>query len=585
LLNLPRITVSVARNDTKKLEVAVENCTIPLRVFDDEKSTLVVVGSPVIGEVINRDDIWLNLKENKLSKDFLRNLNGEFLLISLDKSTGQLQVSVDRYTSIPLFYLVDETGFHGSVFYKDLWMLQKQNGHIKLNEHAVFEFLWLQRLLGTKTYDNSSSFLLAATTLTYLDGELSTERYWAPSFIKIHDSIDESAHNLASLLRQSIKRKTSDNPGRIGLFLSGGTDSRTVLAAFEEPPTSFTIGVSDNNEVQVARIIANRAKSTHKYVPFPTDPYSENIDPLTMLGGGMHSFDHSIFYGLNEYVSPEVDVVFHGHGIDYMFQGMYLLTRNLKLFGRPSSFKRLEPIGNDFPGEYLNKIEHRLKEVDLTEYVVDHRRSEMLEQLRHSVEEVQMLGENFCKTADDYWEYMLIHALARHYPFTNLSSMGTLAEQRVIAFDNEIFDLYTSLPKTHRLDGKIAKATLQALNSDMASVPTANTNERPNQSPLSKDISRAIRRIKRKTGLSANLSPDPTAEERTWPDRARMFSTQPKLKNAALELGKSEALSSLGFLDMDRLSRDIPNWVTTPQKGPGALLTFLVTIDRFIRHQ
>ena len=552
-------------------------------MFDDDSSTLVVVGSPIIDETINRDDIWLQFKKNRIPSDFLKNINGEFLLISLDKSTGKVQISVDRYTSIPLFYFVDETGFHGYVFYKDLWMHQKRNGKIKLNEHAIFEFLWLQRLLGSKTYDNSSAFLLAATTLTYVDGQLTTSRYWVPSFVKTPDSVDQSAHKLAGLLRQSIKRKTSDVPGNIGLFLSGGTDSRTILGAFDDPPLSFTIGVSNNNEVQIARTVASIVDSKHKYVPFQSDPYSDSIDALTMLGGGMHAFDHSIFYGLDKYVSSEVDVVLHGHGIDYMFQGMYLLNRNIKIFGRRTSFKRLESIGSDFPSEYLTKIGHRLKELELSDYVLEHRRSEMTEQLRHSVEEVQTLGESFCETPDDYWEYMLIHALARHYPFTNLSSMGTLAEQRVVAFDNDIFDLYTSLPKSHRLDGKIAKATLQALNQKLASIPTANTNERPNQSPLSKDIFRVIRGIKRRAGLQGNSVPDSTAEERTWPDRGRMFSSQSKLMNTAMELRKSEAIASLSFINMDKLSADIPGWIATPQNGSGALLTFLVTIDRFIR--
>ena len=63
-----------------------------------------------------------------------------------------------------------------------------------------------------------------------------------------------------------------------------------------------------------------------------------------------------------------------------------------------------------------------------------------------------------------------------------------------------------------------------------------------------------------------------------------MFATQPKLTEAAMALRTSDALGSLGFLDMDRLARDIPGWIENPEKGPGAFLTFLVTIDRFLKH-
>ena len=367
------------------------------------------------------------------------------------------------------------------------------------------------------------------------------------------------------------------------MFLSGGTDSRTVLAAFEEPPSSFTIGVSDNNEVNIARTVASQVQSPHKFIPISQNPYSNNLNAMIMIGGGMHAFDHGIFYRLSQGIPKKIDVNFHGHGIDYMFQGMYLLSRNLTLFGRRTSFKKSDPIGNNFVNTYLNRIGHRLKNIDLMQYVIKHRRKEMIDQLHESVEEVMQLGNNFCNDLDDQWEFMLIHALSRHYPFTNLTSMGTIAEQRTIAFDNDVFDLYMSLPKSHRIDGKIAKRTLKILNPQLAAIPTANTNQPPDQSAIAKDALRLIKLVHRSLGSSDKGEISPTAEERTWPDRGRMFTNQPLLKSAAIELQKSEAIESLGFMDMDKLATDIPIWLQKPTDGSGALLTFLITIDRFLK--
>ena len=582
-MNLPHLSISFAAGATRKLELAIENCTIPARAFDSEQATLIVFGTPIHGNNIVYNEIWAEVTDGGLPPGFLGDLNGEFLLVTLDKKSGTLRISSDRYTSIPLFYVVDESGFFGSVFYKDVWKHLNRHNRSKINEHAVFEFLWLQRLLGTKTYDSSSLFLLAATTLTYRSGAATLQPYWVPSFEKTRASVKDSAHQLSGLLRQSIRRKTSDNPARIGLFLSGGTDSRTVLGSFAEPPASYTIGVCDNNEVRVARTIAEVAQSPHRFIQINEDPYSDKLDELTMLGGGMHAFDHGIFFEPSQQVAPEVDVMFHGHGIDYMFQGMYLLTRNLNLLGRRTSFKRFDSIGQDFPGEYINRIGHRLKDINLVEYVVGNRRTEMLEKLRYSVEEIQKLGEAFCRTPDDQWEYMLIHGLARHYPFTNLTSMGSAVEQRVAAFDNDVFDLYLSLPKSHRLDGKIAKNTLRILSPKLAAVPTANTNQGPVHTALEKDARRLLGLVKRRVGLERTNRLRAPAEERTWPDRGRMFATQPGLTDAAMALRRSEALSSLGFLDMDRLARDIPAWLESPGDGSGAFMTFLVTIDRFIK--
>ena len=62
-----------------------------------------------------------------------------------------------------------------------------------------------------------------------------------------------------------------------------------------------------------------------------------------------------------------------------------------------------------------------------------------------------------------------------------------------------------------------------------------------------------------------------------------MFATRPRLTDVGMALRKSEALESLGFLDMGRLGRDIPDWQESPGDGSGATMTFLVTIDRFIK--
>ena len=123
------------------------------------------------------------------------------------------------------------------------------------------------------------------------------------------------------------------------------------------------------------------------------------------------------------------------------------------------------------------------------------------------------------------------------------------------------------------LDGKIAKETLKILNPMLASIPTANTNQSPNQSAIQKDVIKLIQLVKRRMGLEKSPRLEATAEERTWPDRGHMFATQPKLTEAALALQSSEALASLDFLDMDRLAKDIPTWLDSPEVGPGAFLT------------
>ena len=61
----------------------------------------------------------------------------------------------------------------------------------------------------------------------------------------------------------------------------------------------------------------------------------------------MYTIDNALFFGIEKEVAPKVDVLLHGHGIDYMFQGMYLPAKTVRLFGRPTFFKLKKPLNGD----------------------------------------------------------------------------------------------------------------------------------------------------------------------------------------------------------------------------------------------
>jgi hypothetical protein len=586
---LPHCTITYVANAQNPLSVDVENYTAPVRFFENDRSALYVIGHPIVGEFISAEQVWKATGNTGVPVGFLSKLNGEFLLIHLDKKSKTINVSTDRFSSIPFFYVAEDSGLFGSAFYKDVWAWLIRRNELKLNPAKFFEFLWMQGIVGSKSYETRSSLLTAATTLRFSpavsgsSSKFTLERYWNPSLEKRELSLDDSAAELAELFRQSMRRKTSDGPGTSGLFLSGGTDSWTVLAAMESDPECYTVGVTDNNEVRVARQAADIAGATHHYVPLEDDPYSRHIDEMILIGGGMHAFDHGIYYGLKEKLQPDPDVLFHGQFLDFWFQGSGMLTTSQNVLGRRTSFKKLVPLSDDITGDYLSQISYRLKGVSLLDYVLEGQRGNMMSSLRESVDEVRDEGESYCLNSFDEWEHLQFYNFSRRYSSSNLTSIGTAAEQRTPVFDNDLFDFYLSLPNSHRLDAKIAMKTLKLLNPELAALPTANTNERPDRGPLGRDFDRAVNFARRKVGIGRSAQLRITPEERTFPDRGRMFAQHPGLKSAAQALCGSEQLASLGFLDMDRLAKDVPRWLENPNKNAGAFITFLVTIDRFLK--
>ena len=543
------------------------------------------MGSPILRERIDLEGVWKGLRETNSGRRFLQSLNGEFLLLLVDKQSRNLRVFNDRFASIPFYYVAGEDGLTGSVFYNDLWLWLKERGPIEPNVPAIFEFLWLQRVLGTKTYDAESAFLPSASCLTFDGQTASVDRYWMPSFEKTSASLSDVTRDLGERLRTSVRRKTSDGDETTGygIFLSGGTDSRTVLAAFERPPVCFTLAVSENNELRVAREVAGVTGAEHVYVPIDPDPYADGLDDFVRIGGGMYAFDNALFLGREGAVAERANFVFHGHGVDYMFQGMYVPTEPVAIAGVRSQFARLRRLGDDFTSDYLSNIPHRTKGVDVLSFVREDRRRAMYDSLKASVEQIVDDGRDFCETPYGTWEYMIIHSLSRHYSHPNMTSMSMCAEQRCATFDNDVFDLYLSLPTSYKIGGAIARRTLGYLSPKTAKIRTGNTNIRADYSPLQRQLYWILDKSLVKTGLRSRSRFYAPAEERTWPDRNRLYARHPVMRQAAMDVSRSEALAALDFLDMDALAKHVPAWVDDPSRDAGAFLTYLVTVDRFLR--
>ena len=71
------------------------------RWFENDHSALCIVGSPILGDRIDLEGVWKGLRETNSGRRFLRSLNGEFLLLLVDKQSRNLRVFNDRFASIP----------------------------------------------------------------------------------------------------------------------------------------------------------------------------------------------------------------------------------------------------------------------------------------------------------------------------------------------------------------------------------------------------------------------------------------------------------------------------------------------------
>ena len=551
-------------------------------VRETGRGAITIVGSPIYDGRIDPCHLSQCLADAEDIKRVIATINGQFLVLFMDKRSRRLQVFNDRFNGVPFYYTFVDGIFYGSLLYLDLVKQIRKLPAFKFSHATFFEFIYLQRLLGTKTHDSLSEFLPPASVLTVGENQCQHQRYWLPSFQKVERSKREAGEEFAFLLRQSISRRLADaRERRPGLFLSGGHDSRTILAAFPTPPSCLTVSFSDNYEVKCARQSAAAAGAEHIFIPLEKDHLIKHQDQMSYICGGLFSSDNALFVGMEEQVAEKSDLLFHGHGFDYLFQGMYLPTKTITLLGRPTFFRRLVEIPESLTDFYLENIPFRITDLDLYDFVHPDAKESLRSYMRSAVEEVLLEGRTLTGDPFDQWEYMVVHALGRHYSHPNIVSKMCAAEQRTIAFDNDLFDFYLSLTPQMRINAYVMRYAMKKFNPRLASIPTGNYGIAAGASPLYKTSYLIGRKLLRHlTGIQGLQAPQP--EDRTWPDRDNYIRSNPEYLQFAKNAIASEELRGLmPYLDWQKIEVQVDAWMQQ-KRGGGKFLLSLISLGKFL---
>jgi hypothetical protein len=508
-----------------------------------------------------------------------RSLDGEFVVVT--ETPDSVHIVNDRFAAHPIFYLVNGEQLVVSFSYHELWKWLSKNNRLKIDPLAFYEFLHFQRLFGETTFDQSSKALTPASILTFNPRTKipNIDHYWSPNFDKRSDGRKAIASDLADAVKRSVSAKTN-NSKMPSLLLSGGMDSRVALGGFnpDQLPHCLTVGETQNNEVDVARSLANLVGARHSYIPRSESHYTDIMPTAVATGGGMYSFQHGHFLNLD---LPETDLIFHGHGFDYFFQGMYLPATRNEFLGRPSRTYSLDQISTGFIGQYIQEAKYRLKGInplDLLQFdTADEAMGRLVSDLSSVIEPIE--GSD----ADPYdqWDYLTTSAPGRHYTYLNLQSVGTLAEQRTIAFTNEIFDLYYSTPAKLRHGTTLLSETIKQLNPRLLSVRNANTNMRPDLSPIRLTAETWVRGFKRRLGIAGSNAADPNINDRSWPTGDNILRDSRALLYRADGLGNSESIESLGIFDMNKI-RGISESFNSGNEAVAPSLLSLITIETLL---
>jgi asparagine synthase (glutamine-hydrolysing) len=157
-----------------------------------------------------------------------------------------------------------------------------------------------------------------------------TERYWTPT----HDPVDRPfsyfVDRFTDLFQQVLSEWTRDDLD-YGVLLSGGSDSRLVLAGVDQEATVFHIADWMSREAKTAKRAADAADTDCVLLERDEMYQAQALTRNPSLANFSGWFDQAYFSGFDDEIASEVDVLLSGLYADMLFKGGPLDTSRLPL--------------------------------------------------------------------------------------------------------------------------------------------------------------------------------------------------------------------------------------------------------------
>ncbi len=516
-------------------------------------------------------------EQNRLAE--LKNANGQFCGAIYDRASHRLILITDRLSTSPIHYW---QGPYSIVFATHLHTLIANTSIPRRADGlALAQVFTMQRTVGEITPFADVKAMPAATFLTVDPSGIQKTPYWSLEWRAPDYSERQAPHLLADALRQAVDRQT--HGGRPGLMLSGGLDSRMVIASANRHMSCWTTAsYAENPELALAREIAEKmGASFHAHVIDPADTY-DYLDPATQCTANLYPASMG-YYAVADAARGDCDFVLTGHGLDYTFRGYYLPARFLEVCGSSTRLPALRPIPSNPTG---NDVLDNLRQGPPAQTVKRIVRQDREDRWwRGQAETLNNVLLPWLQSDQPYnaWDAFILHAVSKHYAYTGMMAVNARVNQRIPAFDNDVFDLYLRMPPLWRCQGKIALKTMAVLSPELAKIPSANTHFRADLHPWAEIASLlgrgAMRRLKL---VSRPLLPSPSHSQGSWQNLGALYREAPIFRQSFMDIRDRLDSLCLGMMSPDGLAACIDEHLEG-QRNHTKLLRQLQTHDAWVR--
>ncbi len=399
-------------------------------------------------------------------QSFAERLNGSFVIVIFDAQNQKMIVVNDRYGLRPFYYAKNGDRYLFASEVKAI--LQDKTFKKEVDDEAVADFFAFEKILGTKTLFKGIQVLPPASILVLSEGKISLRQYWDFKFEEEQDHNEEYyANNLVRVFRKAVERRMHSRAQnlRLGVNLSGGLDSRSIVAAIDKkfhPLYTFTYGVKGGDEAKIAEKVADKVGTRHIFFELKPDSLTDFVEIGVYLTDGMCSCFHFHWISLLKQMKERVDIVFHGLGLATFLGGSYLNRAILSSNdGALSSlvYKKLNILVKEemAPSFFSNEYYQRVKGMPFRSFM-------------KSFEEVK--ATHPANKSDCFF-------LRNYMRCVTSPARRSYLEDRIPGYDNDFVDSVLKIPPKLRFEHQLYYKFLGELAPDLARVPYQKTGVPP----------------------------------------------------------------------------------------------------------
>ncbi|MBP2143466.1 asparagine synthetase B (glutamine-hydrolyzing) [Methanococcus voltae] len=283
---------------------------------------------------------------------------GAFNIVNIDKNQNSINIYNDIFAMLPMFYYQDEDIFIIATKMKPI--LERLRALKKpLTEDNVGKYLSAScgYFIGDYTFFKEIKYLKQGRKITIdlKTNNISFSRYYTYDYTKKYkkESMNEEKFTeLFNIFDNSQKTLLNNYSKKTGLMISGGLDSRYILAQMEKlniKPFLLNMGHENSAETKLAIKIANLSNNTNNLTinELTEDNIIRNAEEYYNITEGFENFECDYLLDFKDWaVKNNVQYLYNGYAGDAVLGGTFYTRRNfdfISICGQVIDLKDLIP--------------------------------------------------------------------------------------------------------------------------------------------------------------------------------------------------------------------------------------------------